>query len=260
MPGSLLRALWPAAHAEVAAARSDAAPARAQPEGPQWFEVPLRRLAANWESPLGDARPDWTATHREDAAAPTEGDASWLRAAGTVAHRWLEEIARAGSALCDSGDIENLRPTICSQLQRLATPADRLEAAADRVCVALTACLDDEQARWLLSPAHSDAASEFAIAQLNAAGELEELRLDRTFVDGDGQRWIVDFKISEPAPGQADAEFVAEQRRRYRAQLSGYRDAIAKLDPQPRPVRAALYLPLLPALVDVPLDDKPPSE
>ncbi|UCG74176.1 MAG: UvrD-helicase domain-containing protein [Chromatiales bacterium] len=259
-PGSLLLSLWPAAATEVRAALRDAAPAVAAPEGPQWFDVPLRRLPAQWASPLDDTLPVWGDGEVEDKDAWATQETAWVRAAGTVAHRWLQAIAGEGPEAFDRARVAKLRPTICRQLQQHGTSADRLDAGCDRVCAALTRCLEDERGRWLLSTTHTQAESEFAISQTVAPGEVMELRLDRTFVDGDGQRWIVDFKISEPASGQTEAAFLSEQAALYQAQLARYREAIAKLDPRPRPVRLALYLPLLPRLLEVPLTGAAVSE
>jgi len=253
-PGSLLRVMWPSAADEVLAAAGDAVAAPAAPAGPQWFEVPLRRLPAHWENPLDHASPDWLPTTPAVAAADADGNTDWARHAGTVAHRWLQEIAVAGVETFDSDRVAALRPTICLQLERQGTLPEQLDVACDRVTAALTRCLADDQGRWLLSAQHSTADSECGISRFTSDGELRDLRLDRTFVGGDGQRWIIDFKISQPAPGQAEDDFVAEQALLYRAQLAGYKDAITKLHPENQAVRVALYFPLLPRLAEVSLD------
>jgi ATP-dependent helicase/nuclease subunit A len=112
----------------------------------------------------------------------------------------------------------------------------------------------------LLSASHAETASEFGICVTDARGEMRELRLDRTFVDDDGYRWVVDFKISAPAGDQPESVFIEEAGRRHAAQLAAYRDAIRQLDRVARPVRAALYFPLLPRLVEVTLEPGGASE
>ena len=65
--------------------------------------------------------------------------------------------------------------------------------------------------------------------------------VDRTFIDEDGVRWIIDFKTSSHEGGGLEA-FLEEQQRRYCDQLERYARLFA---PQGRPVRLGLYFPLL---------------
>ena len=55
-------------------------------------------------------------------------------------------------------------------------------------------------------------------------------------------RWVIDFKTSAHAGGEAEA-FLARELERYRAQLESHSQLARALGPEP--VRAALYLPLL---------------
>jgi ATP-dependent exoDNAse (exonuclease V) beta subunit len=73
-------------------------------------------------------------------------------------------------------------------------------------------------------------------------GGLEHLRLDRTFIDAGGTRWIIDYKTSLHEGGNADA-FMDAEVDRYRAQLERYAAAMASIDA--RPIRVGLYFPLL---------------
>jgi len=71
---------------------------------------------------------------------------------------------------------------------------------------------------------------------------LLSLVIDRTFVDADGVRWIVDFKTSDHSGGGLD-EFLDREQARYRDQLERYGRALSLLDS--RPQRLALYFPLV---------------
>jgi len=73
-------------------------------------------------------------------------------------------------------------------------------------------------------------------------GRLRSVRVDRTFVDAEGVRWIIDFKTSEHAGGDLEG-FLDAQRDKYRGQMAVYRALFARLDS--RPIRAGLYFPLL---------------
>jgi ATP-dependent helicase/nuclease subunit A len=66
--------------------------------------------------------------------------------------------------------------------------------------------------------------------------------IDRTFVDANGVRWIVDFKTGIHLGGDRDA-FIASEVIRYRAQLEAYAAVFRALET--RPIRLALYFPRL---------------
>jgi ATP-dependent exoDNAse (exonuclease V) beta subunit len=119
-------------------------------------------------------------------------------------------------------------------------PAARCQPARQRVQAALAATLRDPRGRWLLQ-AHDSARSEWELTAL-FDGQPRRLKLDRSFIDGDGQRWVVDFKTSVHEGGNMEA-FLAAELERYRAQLEGYRTALRGLDG--KPARLALYLPML---------------
>src|SRR6202035_100381 len=101
--------------------------------------------------------------------------------------------------------------------------------------------------RWILSSVHRQAASELALTGI-AAGRLQSIIIDRTFVDEDGVRWVIDYKTSSHTGGDAEA-FVQRELERYRPQLESHSELARALGPEP--VRAALYLPLLGAFAEL---------
>jgi len=66
--------------------------------------------------------------------------------------------------------------------------------------------------------------------------------IDRTFVDSDGTRWIIDYKTSRHEEEDVDA-FLDQQQERYKEQLEKY-GALMKLH-EDEPIRLGLYFPLL---------------
>ena len=65
--------------------------------------------------------------------------------------------------------------------------------------------------------------------------------IDRTFVDQDGTRWIVDYKTGEHLDGDRE-KFLHQEQARYREQLETYARILRLLED--RPIRLALYFPL----------------
>ena len=109
--------------------------------------------------------------------------------------------------------------------------------------------LDDEDGRWLLDSARSEAESESPYTAY-IDGEFRNVVLDRAFVDDTGCRWIVDYKTARPRDGQDEAEFVQSQLARHAAQLALYARILSQLGDS-RPIKTALYLTALPKLVEV---------
>src|SRR5262249_39311196 len=100
--------------------------------------------------------------------------------------------------------------------------------------------LDDERGGWLLG-ARDAAESELRLTGVTDAG-IANVIMDRTFVDEQGIRWIVDYKTSGHEGGDVQA-FLDREQERYRPQLERYAALVKTRDA--RPVRLGLYFPLL---------------
>jgi ATP-dependent exoDNAse (exonuclease V) beta subunit len=166
------------------------------------------------------------------------------RIVGTVVHEWLERIARDGVANWPGERLRAMRSNLGPALISSGVPRGRVEACAERVVTALDNTLRSQRGRWILE-AHRDAACELALTGV-IEGVAVHAVIDRTFVDKDGVRWVIDYKTSTPVGEEAVELFLAEEVARYRAQLDIYRRLLTLRAPA-QPVRAALYFPLLDA-------------
>jgi ATP-dependent exoDNAse (exonuclease V) beta subunit len=117
----------------------------------------------------------------------------------------------------------------------------RLDDAVDKVQQAMQQTLQGERGRWLLTE-HEQAECELALSGM-VDGVLVHAIIDRTFIDGQGVRWIVDYKTSSPDK-KAHQAFLAEESEHYRGQLAIYRRLFEEFEPN-REVRTALYFPLI---------------
>jgi ATP-dependent exoDNAse (exonuclease V) beta subunit len=244
--GSLLGVLWPAEKDTVLESLATLDPLPADPQTPAWVEVPLRRLPSGWQVPEG-ARPSAKALPLAKVEEHDTQESGWAIHAGTVAHRWLEEIAREGPDAFDSARLNSLSEPVRIQLVRLGLSGNELELAHARVLAALQTAVADPDGRWILETHGAGTQSEWSLTEI----DLPERRIDRSFVDAKNQRWIIDYKIAAPAEGESEENFIRRQAERYRAQLAGYRRVISKLAGEGRPLRLALYFPLLPRLVEL---------
>ena len=239
--GTLLDTLWPALGEDFLASLP---PENQADESMETGKPPvLRRLSGEWRPPEPPAGPELARlpVGRQSLEPP---EFSWVqetaRHIGTVVHAALESFARA-SDLPTAQWIEARRDFYREQLRRHGVPAQELPEATARVLQALTHTVGDEQGRWILSRDHREASSELALTGL-VGGRLANIVIDRCFVDGEGTRWVIDFKTSVHEGGGLEA-FIEREIERYRGQLAAYATLARGLGPQP--VRAGLYFPLL---------------
>jgi ATP-dependent helicase/nuclease subunit A len=245
---SLLHNLWKAIEGEI-----DSLPVirNDEPEGevPQAVTQTRQRLVRRFTAP---ATPPDVASRGELVPLPADEEEiefSWARQTarrvGTVVHEALEKFGH--TPLPDVGELPRMRARLESRLQALGVQGEVAREGADRALAALRATLTDSRGRWLFDPAHRDAHSELELTGVRG-GHIVNAIIDRTFVDADGIRWVVDFKTS-PHEGGNLAAFLDEEARRYEGQLRRYAHLARELGPQP--VRAGLYYPLLSAWREV---------
>ena len=210
----------------------------------------MRRLTADWQLPPPPPATRWATAALSDAAQadPDSEDSRieylWagrtIMHAGTVVHRCLQVMAMEG---IDAWSIEKnvaQRPHNRDSLYTLGVPEEELDKACNWVEQALTGILTDPRGRWLLAD-HREQASEYALSG-TLQGDVVNIVIDRTFVDENGIRWIVDYKTSRHESGDIE-QFLDLQQERYRGQLEKYAAIMSAMDD--RPIRLGLYLPIL---------------
>ena len=234
---SFLKLLWPILAGQFAN------PALG-PGGEQAHNITtIRRLPAAWRVPSAPPPVEWERPKMERAPRPEvafEWASDRSRYAGAALHGFLQRIAREGLDVWNEAGVRSRRAAYRAVLANLGVPPGELEWAADRVESGLLRTLRDPRGRWVLEN-HADAASELSIAGL-IGGNLCEGVIDRTFVDENGVRWIIDYKTSLHE-GTGLENFLEEEKDRYRQQLEGYARLMGQRDD--RPVRLGLYFPLM---------------
>ena len=119
--------------------------------------------------------------------------------------------------------------------------AAELDAAVARVEQAVRDLLADPRGQWILSDQHRAARSEYPLSGV-VDGAVRRYVVDRTFIDADGTRWIIDYKTGRHEGGDLDA-FLDREQERYRPQLEQYARLFALRED--RPIRLGLYFPFL---------------
>ncbi|MGR8918287.1 MAG: PD-(D/E)XK nuclease family protein, partial [Gammaproteobacteria bacterium] len=173
-----------------------------------------------------------------DAAFAVEYDWAGVSArhVGTVIHELLQ-VMHAGAV--DDAWLAAARRYALNRLRALGVSGAPLESGLELLDNALANVRASERGRWLFSPAHGHARAELRLTSFVHGGE--RLVIDRTFVDGEGRRWIVDFKTGSHRGGGLDA-YLDREVERYRPQLERYARAMAAAES--RPIMLGLYFPV----------------
>ncbi|RLA60446.1 MAG: DNA helicase UvrD [Gammaproteobacteria bacterium] len=198
---------------------------RDAPQGLPWFDTPDKAGPA------------------QDHNIPVRAGNHAQRSIGTVVHLVLEELSRRDTLPNSVTDTDRQRWRMALQREGLwgASLNEALKAVASSVMESLR---DGGVGRWLLSSEHEQARSEWALTRVDEEGRIQDLVIDRSFLDADsGVRWLVDYKNSQPRQGEALQEFLESETAIYRDQLLRYRSALRELYTEP--LCCALYFTAL---------------
>jgi ATP-dependent exoDNAse (exonuclease V) beta subunit len=239
---SLLHLLWPAVrdsfNGQVAGAAEEDADGSGQSLESIWL-----RLPADFTGVVTPPLPVVSSLARGAADAPTEPEFSWVgplaRAAGTVMHAEFERLATMGPGAMQ--DPASRLETCAARLREQGIAPDQARQTAHSIVRQLGVLASDARAQWLVDSRHVEAHSELRLSGM-VDGQLRNVVIDRSFVDENGTRWIIDYKTSMHAGGGME-EFLVREMLRYAPQLRLYLAMAKQLGPEP--VRAALYFPWL---------------
>ena len=251
--GTPLGTLWPAVAARFLAAGPPASVTRGPQDaaiGPGGAEQWLERLPADWQCPAPENAFEMQGIRMTSVEATDAPEFRWAgelaRQVGVVVHRELQFLSSAESTREEREDTTRRR-RVHAWLEAEGVAAIDAQDAISRVLRAIDGTLRDARGQWLLDRRHRDSSSELALTGLYE-GRLENVVIDRSFVDAEGRRWVIDYKTSEHLGGDRPG-FIANELRRYRGQLEKYRALAAGLGPEP--VHAALYFPMFGSFVEI---------
>jgi ATP-dependent helicase/nuclease subunit A len=248
---SLLARLWPVIGESQSAVEGTST---ADINTVEWQQPRIRRYAEGWTVP--------GAPHAFQPAVPVAVDErmhdvtyDWAsplaKHVGTVVHRWLEKITRDGADNYNVERIAELHPAFRHTLLAEDTDVADLERGTEMVSRAILNSLEDDTGRWLMTNSHEESACELPVTAM-LDKQMKSFVIDRSFVDNQGIRWIIDYKTSLHEGGGLH-EFLEHQVDRYSDQLRMYRDTMQLLEPD-RVIRTALYFPLLAEFRELELD------
>ena len=180
---------------------------------------------------------------------PENAEALTARHLGTVLHRTLKQIANEGTEQWPRARRAALVNAWTAQLKQLGTVAS--EQHLRLLTTGVEGMLADSRGQWILHQ-HPEAQSEQPLGYVHSeTGNISTSIIDRSFIDC-GVRWIIDYKMTQPAADQSQQDFTRTQIRQYQAQLSHYAGLYRQMENNP--VKCALYFPLIPMFIEVSAD------
>jgi ATP-dependent exoDNAse (exonuclease V) beta subunit len=245
---SLLSKIWPVSSRYYEESISD--PERVKKisseettSGGGLIDQSLRRLSSGWKLPVAPDPVEWSPP-TETSSSQNRIEYSWAgeaaRHAGSVVHHWLERIAEDRLEGWNESRLDHLKDTFKQNLIECGVSGDDLEIAIGRVIRSIKYSITDPRGRWLLGP-QAEAQNELRLTGL-IDGRRMDLVIDRTFLDEDGNRWIVDYKTSSHTGSDLE-EFLDREQERYRDQMERYSAIMRRTDQ--RPIMIGLYFPLI---------------
>ncbi|VFM95342.1 MAG: DNA helicase/exodeoxyribonuclease V, subunit A [Candidatus Kentron sp. G] len=219
----------------------------------------LWRLPPDWTRPQPPAPLAWSADYLpgEILAGTEPVEYLWAghmaRSVGTIIHRILRYLAepgrhpaQEGTAWADSMQGWDKQGIWRAALRGLGVREEELEPAMARIAQVIGRVMEDPRWHWLLDPSHTHVRNEYPLTGIvtgrQADRKLISGVIDRTFVDKEGTRWIIDYKTGVHEGGDP-AGFLDREQTRYRPQLERYGNLLA--NKETRPIRAGLYFPAL---------------
>lgn len=203
-----------------------------------------KRLPADWQLPAPEA------FHYEIPGSPSEADiptpkydwatiqASYV---GTVTHRCLSMFGQLGIENWSTERLAELEPHIRRQLCQLGAPQKSLEDAVDKTLLALKTALQSPKLREAMKSSSKDSRYEWPLETMHEGRPTRRI-IDRTYIDSEGIRWIIDFKTSGHEGSDMD-NFLTNEKARYKDQLENYARLIRCTEPNP--IKLALYFVML---------------
>ena len=133
---------------------------------------------------------------------------------GTLAHLYMELIAKSGASTWDGTRLNKLQPAMAQWLMQKGHTLTIAQHSTQYIVDALQTTLKSGDGQWVLST-HNQAVSELSLMQMEQ-DELNEIlseatrlayknqhknqhknhRIDRTFIV-EGTRWIIDYKLTQ---------------------------------------------------------------
>ena len=158
-----------------------------------------------------------------------------------------------------------------ARLLQLGVPVVELDSALTTVTQAMNNVIHGAHGQWLFDTTHQAAYNEWPLSRFIAVADtasgnpaeqpaaVSRYQIDRSFIDSDGCRWIIDYKIVAPKDDISVKNFINQQTQQYQSQMLNYKSLVTSIDQAEQrdsqvaqveqlvssEIKCALYFPLL---------------
>ena len=233
--GSLLELMWPEVKQEFAPLLAEVDFECDQPGEPLKPRVPRLPLSAlsqvGFLKPIHRPTKPSVQTASELAKSDTESTFYLAnetgRLVGVLLHQQLEQWVRQGFTPEQKKvfvkTLPKQKPLYQTWLQQQGLTVTEAEMGCQRLLQGLENALAHEKLCWALDSRHPASAVELALHEVLPDQTVVQHIVDRTFIDDQGVRWIVDYKTSRFAGNETELDaWLEEKVAHYRPQLARY--------------------------------------
>ncbi len=170
------------------------------------------------------------------------------RCLGIILHRCFKEMGEMGLDIWEKSNLNDIEHKIAIALQGEGLSSQEAIIWARKGKRAIESSLMDEKAKWIFKK-HKDSHSEYALSFYKNNVFTNKI-IDRTFIDENNVRWIIDFKTGEHMGTDIEI-FLDRECQRHRSQLEQY-ETMIRLRGEKLPIKKALYFPIYQRLMEIP--------
>lgn len=199
----------------------------------------LKRLPADWTACFAIETADQLQNSHEDIQALLQSKPDQASLTGTLLHQALYLISQGELSTWLELSETALAQWVVKLCQPTPLTGKALITAQGVITQALRSTLRDPKGQWILQ-AHQEAESEMSLQILHQT-QVRTIRLDRTFIDEQGTRWIIDYKSTDK-PEEELEKFLQQAKHQHQAQLAEYTSVWQHY--RNETVRCGLYYPV----------------
>jgi len=236
---SLLAKLWPAIQSTVKAHSSSSTIFSIDKDPLLLNPHFINRLSLEWNNPIVEHEPSTSVAYHQKNPGFFLADQQ-PRLMGILIHRILQQIGLHGTDWWQSKKLIQHQAYLSRHLTQLGMLSIHHPPAIELIIKAIHNTLSDPRGKWILHP-HTESTTEYPITAL-IDGQIFSSIIDRTFIDEQGIRWIIDYKTTYFSPDDFN-HFLEKEYKKYELQMHRYYQAIHAIEK--RPIKLGLYFPSL---------------
>ncbi len=231
--GSFMNLLWPVLENEY---KQISLINQNQPLASLETKNNLHRLGLNWKNVVNSP---------ELIYSPNKGNyqinrsTSQMNLIGKLIHEYLDYFSQITLSKPWDEYFHDEIDIIKNKFFQLGMLESEIVSSSNLLLKAIEKTLKDNRGQWILSRQHLAARSEFELS-VKENDKIQHYRLDRTFIDETGIRWIIDYKTGNLTKEMLPSLTIVKKH--YEQQLNQYARAFQLLEN--RKIKLGIYFPL----------------